>query len=64
MWLYVFPGLSHELNLKKMRILTVMEIGVNKHEISFDELANQLGINVDDVEGFVIEGTIVMIYMG
>ncbi|XP_031569542.1 eukaryotic translation initiation factor 3 subunit M-like [Actinia tenebrosa] len=48
-------GLSNELNLKKMRILTVMEIGVNKHEISFDELANQLDINVDDVEGFVIE---------
>jgi ABC-type metal ion transport system substrate-binding protein len=51
-------ALSHEMNLKKMRILTVMDIGVNKHEISFDELANQLELNVDDVEGFIIEGMI------
>ncbi|KAK3699157.1 hypothetical protein QZH41_011878 [Actinostola sp. cb2023] len=48
-------GLSHENNLKKMRILTVMDIGVSRHEISFHDLSNQLGMDVEHIEGFIIE---------
>lgn len=49
-------GLSHDDNLKKMRILTIMNIGISKHEVSFEELAQQLDLGVDDIEEFIIEG--------
>lgn len=42
--------------MKKMRILTFMSVGTEKSEISFEELANTVDINVEDVEGFVIDG--------
>ena len=42
--------------MKKMRILTFMSIGAEKPEISFEELAKTVDINMNDVEGFVIDG--------
>lgn len=48
-------GLNHERNLVKMRILTFLSL-VHKHnEMTFEELSKELDINVDDVEGFIIE---------
>ncbi|EDO34250.1 predicted protein [Nematostella vectensis] len=48
-------GLSHEMNLKKMRVLTLMSIGKETDEISYEDLATKLGISSDEIEQFLIE---------
>lgn len=52
-----FPGLSHEQNMAKMRLLTFMGMAVEFKEISFDTMQQELQIGADDVEAFVIDGT-------
>ncbi|CAG2102175.1 unnamed protein product [Medioppia subpectinata] len=49
-------GLSHEQNLQKMRLLTFMQIAEQKKEIPFDAIQQELQLNVDQVEAFVIDG--------
>lgn len=51
------PGLSHEQNMAKMRLLTFMGMAVEFKEISFDTMQQELQIGADDVEAFVIDGT-------
>jgi len=48
-------GLSHEANLKKMRILTMMSISEIKKEIEFDTIIREMKIESDQVEDFIIE---------
>jgi len=48
-------GLSHEQNMQKMRLLTFMQMAENKKEISFDTIQEELQLEPDSVEGFVIE---------
>lgn len=48
-------GLSHEQNMSKMRLLTLLGMAVEFKEISFDTLQQELQIDVDDVEAFVID---------
>ena len=52
----ITAGLSHQKNMKKMRILTIMSIGSEKSEVSFEELSKTIDINIEDVENFVIDG--------
>ena len=51
-----FPGLSHDQNMAKMRLLTFMGMAVEFKEISFDTMQQELQIGADDVEAFVIDG--------
>ncbi|CAH2268197.1 jg8203 [Pararge aegeria aegeria] len=48
-------GLNHELNIKKMRILTFMQMAESNPEITFDEIISELEIEEKNVEAFVIE---------
>lgn len=46
-------GLSHEQNLHKMRLLTLMQMAETQREIGFDALQQEL--QLQDVESFVVE---------
>jgi len=48
-------GLVHEQNMQKMRLLTFMQMAENKKEISFDTIQEELQLDPESVEGFVIE---------
>lgn len=48
-------GLNHEQNIKKMRILTFMQMAEMNPEISFDDITSELQIEEKDVESFIIE---------
>jgi len=48
-------GLNHEANLRKMRILTFMQLAETQSEISFPEIQKHMQINQDDVEDFLID---------
>ncbi|XP_026765156.1 eukaryotic translation initiation factor 3 subunit M [Galleria mellonella] len=48
-------GLNHEQNIKKMRILSFMQMAESNPEISFDEIISELQIEEKDVEAFIIE---------
>ncbi|CAD5115638.1 DgyrCDS4595 [Dimorphilus gyrociliatus] len=49
--------LNHERNLKKMRILTLMQIGEFNRVVDFSTLERELKLESDQVENFVIEAT-------
>ncbi|KAI8036852.1 eukaryotic translation initiation factor 3 subunit M [Drosophila gunungcola] len=48
-------GLNHEQNMKKMRLLTFMQLAESSPEMTFETLTKELQINEDEVEPFVIE---------
>jgi len=48
-------GLNHEQNLKKMRLLSFMQLAESNPEVSFDELQKELQITEPEVEPFIIE---------
>ena len=50
-------GMNHEKNINKMRILNLMTLAENNKEIPFELLQNQLQIQPDEIESFVIDGT-------
>ena len=49
-------GLSHEENLRKMRLLTFMQMAENKKDIDYDSIQKEMDISEDDVEDFIIDG--------
>ncbi|EDW77064.1 eukaryotic translation initiation factor 3 subunit M [Drosophila tropicalis] len=48
-------GLNHEQNMKKMRLLTFMQLAESNAEMSFEALTKELQITENEVEPFVIE---------
>jgi len=54
-----FVGLNHEQNMKKMRLLTFMQLAETNPEMSFDTIQEELQINELEVESFIIDGTFV-----
>jgi len=48
-------GLCHENNVQKMRLLTFMQMAESKKEIPFSIIQQELKIDADSVEGFIIE---------
>nr|SVE73116.1 EOG090X0AU0 [Ceriodaphnia reticulata] len=48
-------GLKHEQNLRKMRILTFMQLAENAVELPFEMLEKQLQLSEDQVEEFVLQ---------
>lgn len=51
-------GLNHEQNMKKMRLLSFMQLAETNPEMTFEHLQSELQINGDEVEPFIIEGNI------
>uniref|UniRef100_A0A2A4K4M6 Eukaryotic translation initiation factor 3 subunit M n=1 Tax=Heliothis virescens TaxID=7102 RepID=A0A2A4K4M6_HELVI len=48
-------GLDHEQNVKKMRILSFMQMAEVNPELTYDEIISELQIEEKDVEAFIIE---------
>ncbi|CAF1324283.1 unnamed protein product [Didymodactylos carnosus] len=48
-------GLNHENNVEKMRLLTFLQTAENQKELTFDMIQNEMQIEQDEVESFVIE---------
>jgi len=50
-------GLSHDENVRKMQVLTFVQIAEGKTELSFETIEKELQLATDDVEPFIIDGT-------
>ncbi|GAB1610911.1 eukaryotic translation initiation factor 3 subunit M [Argonauta hians] len=48
-------GLSHDNNIRKMRLLTFMQMCENRREIDFYQIQQELQLEADKVEDFVID---------
>ncbi|XP_030762502.1 eukaryotic translation initiation factor 3 subunit M [Sitophilus oryzae] len=48
-------GLDHDQNMRKMRLLSFMQLAESNPEISFDVIAHELQIKKEEVEPFIIE---------
>lgn len=48
-------GLNHEQNIKKMRLLSFMQLAESNPEMTFQQLQSELQIGENDVEPFIIE---------
>ncbi|XP_018054368.1 PREDICTED: eukaryotic translation initiation factor 3 subunit M isoform X2 [Atta colombica] len=48
-------GLNHEQNMKKMRLLTFMQLAETNPEMSFDTIQEELQIEESEVESFIID---------
>jgi len=48
-------GLKHEDNLKKMKLLSFMQMAENRSEITFPEICSAMQLNENEVEEFLIE---------
>jgi len=48
-------GLNHEQNLKKMRLLTFMQLAEGNSEMSFDTIQQELQLKDTEVEAFIID---------
>ena len=49
-------GLNHEANIKKMRMLTFIQIIEEQMEFTFEILEKRLHLKPDEIEEFIIEG--------
>lgn len=56
-------GLNHEQNMKKMRLLTFMQLAETNPEMSFQTIQNELQIEEDKVESFIIDGTFITYFL-
>jgi len=48
-------GLKHEDNLRKMKLLSFMQLAENRSEITFEEIQSSIQINEEEVEEFLID---------
>jgi len=48
-------GLKHEDNLRKMKLLSFMQMAENRSEITFPEICSAMQLNENEVEEFLIE---------
>jgi len=48
-------GLKHEDNLRKMKLLTFMQLAENRSEITFQEIQTSVQLGEEEVEDFLIE---------
>lgn len=54
--LFFFTGLDHEANVRKMRLLTFIQMAENQTEMSFELIMQELQLGSEEVEGFIIDG--------
>nr|CAD7443854.1 unnamed protein product [Timema bartmani] len=48
-------GLNHEQNMKKMRLLTFMQLAEGSSEMTFETIQQELQLQDDEVESFIID---------
>lgn len=48
-------GLNHEQNMKKMRLLTFMQLAEGNSEMTFDTIQQELQLSASQVESFIID---------
>ncbi|KAG8224945.1 hypothetical protein J437_LFUL006445 [Ladona fulva] len=48
-------GLNHEQNMKKMRLLTFMQLAESNSEMTFDTIQHELLLSPEEVEPFIID---------
>jgi len=48
-------GLKHEDNMRKMKLLSFMQLAENRSEISFNEIQQAMQLQEGQVEGFIID---------
>ena len=48
-------GLKHEDNLRKMKLLSFMQLAENRSEITFEEIQSSIQVGEEDVEMFLID---------
>ncbi|XP_047003162.1 eukaryotic translation initiation factor 3 subunit M [Schistocerca americana] len=48
-------GLNHEQNMKKMRLLTFMQLAEGQSEMTFDTIQQELQLGENEVESFIID---------
>ncbi|CAG2058214.1 unnamed protein product [Timema podura] len=48
-------GLNHEQNMKKMRLLTFMQLAEGNSEMTFETIQQELQLQDDEVESFIID---------
>lgn len=53
---FIYPGLSHDQNMRKMRLLTFMQMAEVKKEIEYSLLQEEMMLTADEIEDFVIDG--------
>lgn len=53
---FICLGLNHEQNMKKMRLLTFMQLAEANTEMTFDTIQEELQLPADQVEAFIIDG--------
>lgn len=51
----LFIGLSHDQNLRKMRMLTFMQMSENKKELDYSVIQKELDLQESDIEEFIID---------
>ena len=56
-------GLSHEDNIRKMRVLTFVQIAEGKSELSFETIEKELQLESDEVEPFIIDGELLIVIL-
>ena len=49
--------------MQKMRILSFVSMAIDQKEIPFSTIENELKIETEQVEGFIIEGEYCMLYI-
>lgn len=54
MYVYLL-GLDHQANVHKMKLLTVMSLAEESSIISFETIQQQVHVNADQVESFLLE---------
>jgi len=48
-------GLDHDANVRKMRLLTFMQLAENSSEMTFEQIEQELQLPANEVEAFIIE---------
>lgn len=48
-------GLSHEDNIKKMKLLTFMQMAETRQEIDYETIQREIGLDQEDIESFIID---------
>lgn len=51
----MLTGLSHEENLRKMRMLTFIQMAENKKELDYSLVQQELNLEENEMEDFIID---------
>jgi hypothetical protein len=55
-------GLTHEQNVRKMRLLTFVQLAETKKDLDFAVIQKEMQLESDELEDFIIDGKDVGLY--